>query len=357
MALMTVLFLVLIPQSLAQEETVYTGTLSAVMVESFSGEPLEGITVTLYHTYHNTTYNQTSDESGSVFLTVPWGECRLGIEYWNTTIPPEYYEFYTNEDIDENNTIQIDINQTFILQVFFTEEFSRDVDNDGSPNWWEDANGLDPFDDSDGISSGDDDDSTGDDDAGDDDDDSTGDDDTGPEEGEDEGDSGSGLFLIITFGMVFVLLLAMAALGYSKIRRERVLDHSTRQNIYDHIRENPGVHMRGIKNELELPMGVLNHHLYRLETEEMIKSRKDGQYKLYFPVGYRTESGPHLSKTQKAILDAIERAPGKTPGDYAKATDKSLKTVYYHVETLERQGLISIRKEGKMKMCFPVKNT
>jgi len=190
---------------------------------------------------------------------------------------------------------------------------------------------------------------------GDDDDDSCIDDDDDDDEcdsGSDDDSSGS-LFALCGAVIVIVVVILVIVLNYSKIKREKLLDHSTRQSIYDHIRENPGAHLRAIKSDLELPMGVLNHHLYKLESEEIIKSRTDGQYKCFYPAGFKVErSLPHLSDKQKEIYNSILGKQGITPAEISDKTAQPLKNVYYHVDALERQGLITTVKDGKIKHCY-----
>src|SRR6266704_3487395 len=54
------------------------------------------------------------------------------------------------------------------------------------------------------------------------------------------------------------------------------LEDSRRVQILEFIKANPGVHLRRIKRELNLAMGVLQYHLYRLEKDQAIVSRKRG---------------------------------------------------------------------------------
>ena len=54
---------------------------------------------------------------------------------------------------------------------------------------------------------------------------------------------------------------------------------SKRTQILGFIVEHPGAHLRKIKRELNLAMGVIQYHLYTLEKERKVISRRRGFYK------------------------------------------------------------------------------
>jgi len=60
------------------------------------------------------------------------------------------------------------------------------------------------------------------------------------------------------------------------------LEDSRRVQILEFIKANPGSHLRGIKRELNLAMGVLQYHLRRLEKDQSIISRRRGLYKRFY---------------------------------------------------------------------------
>jgi predicted transcriptional regulator len=58
-----------------------------------------------------------------------------------------------------------------------------------------------------------------------------------------------------------------------------------RDRILRFIRDNPGSHLRKIKDELDLAMGTVQYHLDRLEKAGRITSQRQGLHKCYFVVG------------------------------------------------------------------------
>lgn len=60
------------------------------------------------------------------------------------------------------------------------------------------------------------------------------------------------------------------------------LDQPTRLQICSYIKENPGVHFRGISDALGLSVGVVQYHLGVLEHAGLITAHIDGQNKRFF---------------------------------------------------------------------------
>jgi uncharacterized membrane protein/DNA-binding MarR family transcriptional regulator len=151
------------------------------------------------------------------------------------------------------------------------------------------------------------------------------------------------------------LLTAFAPL-YTKVRREDVLLHETREMVYDYVKSHPGEHFRAIMNKLSLTNGTLAHHLYTLEKQEFIKSERDGPYKRFYPRGYKfTGSVMEINGLQKKILDAIEEAPGITQKQLAKVLGISPPTVNYHIKTMTGARLVDVQRNGKETQLFRIK--
>jgi predicted transcriptional regulator len=146
----------------------------------------------------------------------------------------------------------------------------------------------------------------------------------------------------------FALLSLLLPL-YSKIRKERVLDHFMRGQIYYHIKTNPGDHYNSIKRRFKLNNGTLVHHLRTLEREEYIKSHRDGLYRRFYPVGMKIPEAkpPPLNPTQKRIISIIAIRPGITQKGITASTGESQQTISYNIRVLEKAKIIYSEKEGK----------
>jgi DNA-binding transcriptional ArsR family regulator len=234
----------------------------------------------------------------------------------------------------------------------WTDPFDPDTDNDAMDDGWEVQYGLDPLNSTDAGK------------------DKDGDGysnlqeylwQTAPDDGmepsppEDEaGATGSSSFVVLCLffiiGVIVVLLIIFGI--YSKIKHEKILDHETRKRIVDYIRENPGAYYTQIVEGLDLPHGVLTHHINMLESQEVVFSKQDRQYRRFYIDGmYKT--GPLILGTQKAVLDEIRRHPGWSQSRIARKLDLSRMVVSYHVNELERMSMISVDREGRETKVFP----
>jgi len=242
--------------------------------------------------------------------------------------PGDYFINYSHQGQDHSEDITIEANGTLTLDFSF-----RFDDEDVAPG-------------------------------ADDDDDDNYDDDLASDESDDKSSSegmgvpiAGGLICAIAIGfilitMVVVVVIVIIAYNYSKISSTKLMNHDTRVQIYDHIDKNPGNHLRKIKRDLELPMGVLTHHISMMEREEVIKSRLDGQYRRYYPWNHKIEKKEWLSDMQNHIVKTVQENPGISPNKVAKALKISRNNAYYHTGELEAKGIIWIDRSGKSHKCF-----
>ncbi|MDG6999159.1 MAG: winged helix-turn-helix transcriptional regulator [Nitrososphaerota archaeon] len=118
-----------------------------------------------------------------------------------------------------------------------------------------------------------------------------------------------------------------------------------RDQIVDFIRAHPGTHLREIKREIDLAMGVLQYHLYKLEKDRVIVSRRKGLYKRYYLNLVFGETDLDildvLSQTsERDILLYIALNPGASQRDLAVYSKLSASTVLWHVKRLIDSGLV-----------------
>ncbi len=139
---------------------------------------------------------------------------------------------------------------------------------------------------------------------------------------------------------------------YSKIRRDRLLDHAVRRRIYEYVQENPGQHYRAIMTGLELPSGMLSYHINRLEKGEYLRSRQDGMYRRFFPADRRTEMRFFLSDIQESILGVIRANQGISQSGIADRINVTRKVVNYHMRILNQAGLVYMEPRGRETACY-----
>ena len=138
---------------------------------------------------------------------------------------------------------------------------------------------------------------------------------------------------------------------YTRVKKEEVLDHFVRGQIYGFIVANPGNHYNAIRIALSLNNGTLSHHLRTLEMQGFVKSRRDGTFKRFYPVNvmFPQEGGIKLSEMQLEILDLIRQTgvEGATQKFIADILGISQQTASYNLKVLERSGAVRMETDGR----------
>ena len=112
----------------------------------------------------------------------------------------------------------------------------------------------------------------------------------------------------------------------------------------------PGAHFSKIRDDLELGTGETQHHLRRLERDGAIESRKDGDYRRFFPADRFSEFeqvtlGYLRRETPRGMLVTLLEDPDATASEVAARLDVSRSTVSKYASELESAGLLS-RADG-----------
>ena len=146
--------------------------------------------------------------------------------------------------------------------------------------------------------------------------------------------------------------LVLGAPLYSRIHKDKVLEHRTRDDIYSFIKLNPGANFTKIKDEFQLTNGTLLHHLKTLDREHFIKSCRTGLYRRFYPWGMRIQMEKTLVGVQKTIFKLIRRNEGICQTDIAREMETSRQNINHHIKALEEMKLISLKKIGRKTGCF-----
>ena len=120
--------------------------------------------------------------------------------------------------------------------------------------------------------------------------------------------------------------------------------------IAGYVSATPGAHFSKIRDDLKLGTGESQHHLRELESKGVVESRKDGDYRRYFPANRFTEFeqvvfGYLRRDTPRGLLITLLEAPEATASDIATALDVSRPTVSRYAAQLEEAGILS-RTDG-----------
>jgi predicted transcriptional regulator len=138
---------------------------------------------------------------------------------------------------------------------------------------------------------------------------------------------------------------------YTRLKKDEVLEHFVRGQIYGYIVSNPGDHYSLIKEALKVNNGTLSHHLRTLEVQGFVKSRRDGALRRFYPIKMNIPQGEgqQLSDLQLGILDIIRQTgtEGATQRFIADMIDASQQTVSYNLRALSRHGVVRIEQDGR----------
>jgi len=148
----------------------------------------------------------------------------------------------------------------------------------------------------------------------------------------------------------------LSILLYSRLKREDVLDHFVRGQIYGHIRTNLGTHYNEIRRTLGVANGVLAFHLHTLEREGFVRALRVGSRKHFYPTDapLPDERGVRLSDIQQRILDHARANPGTPQAAMADALGVPRQSLNYNVKQLARMGQLKLEEAGRVTRCYVV---
>ncbi len=140
---------------------------------------------------------------------------------------------------------------------------------------------------------------------------------------------------------------------FSRIRHDRLLEHPQRQRIMQAIYAEPGVHMRALRQRLDLGSSVTDHHVRKMEQAGLIQVDRRGSYVCLFPQGHMDHSAmaavPAMkAKGAKAIVTVLGNGP-TLQADLPAATGLSKGTLSYHLGRLIETGAVEAIKDGRSK--------
>jgi len=128
----------------------------------------------------------------------------------------------------------------------------------------------------------------------------------------------------------------------------------TADRILQFIQNNPGCHLRGIKDMIQISQGTVQYHTDRLEKMGRITSTTTGLYKHYFPVGVFQNNEKEIlqilrQETTRQILMYIVEQQSPTQTDIVNSVGISASSVNWHMKRLLEFKLVEEIKEGKYK--------
>ena len=146
----------------------------------------------------------------------------------------------------------------------------------------------------------------------------------------------------------------------SKITKAIVLQNSNRRKIYTFIKENPGLYLNRLKNELNLPNHVLTWHVDILMKFGLIKTYRFDRHEIYFHPKINPSDYQNIyimsKKKSKMILTYMGSNPkGKTKTAISKNLGIHYNTVTTYISLLEDAGIIISKKVSNKTLYFIAK--
>jgi len=131
----------------------------------------------------------------------------------------------------------------------------------------------------------------------------------------------------------------------------RLLNQSTRMEIYNFVKNNPGIHFRGICNSLGLSIGVAQYHLDLLTSAGLLSVYNDGRCKRFFESKIFTETDMKTISllrhdTTRKILTDLLQSDSVFHKDLARRLGISSQALTWQMNRLRKTGLIEAVKEG-----------
>jgi len=155
---------------------------------------------------------------------------------------------------------------------------------------------------------------------------------------------------------LYIIVFMTNVQNFNLFPSQEKLNQSTRQQIYDVITQNEGIHLREICRALNRKMGVIQYHIYVLESSNLISSMKDGRYKRFF-VNHQDSPEEQVviallhRETTAKVLNIIHEMNGKgvSHSAIAKELNSSSQAITWHIQKLAEANVILTTKKGCQK--------
>lgn len=137
---------------------------------------------------------------------------------------------------------------------------------------------------------------------------------------------------------------------YSRIARDDVLDHSTRSEVYELLKQTPGLSLQAIAEELDVSRSTVRHHVRVLEDNDLLAHTSRGRCRLHYPVGREAEAlRRHLlaNPTRAKVAETVSEGACSL-SEIAEAIDANAGAVHFHLEKLCDAGLVERRENGSV---------
>ncbi|AEN06883.1 winged helix-turn-helix transcriptional regulator [Halolamina sp.] len=127
-------------------------------------------------------------------------------------------------------------------------------------------------------------------------------------------------------------------------------ESDARDAIIGYLTSTPGAHFSKLRDDLGLGTGETQHHVKRLVADDVLDSRRDGDYRRFYPADQfspfeQVALGYLRRSTPRGMMLQLLQDPDATGAALASDLGVSRATVSNHAAELENAGLLS-RADG-----------
>lgn len=158
----------------------------------------------------------------------------------------------------------------------------------------------------------------------------------------------------LKFGLARYLVVPL----YARIHKDEVLEHPVRDDILTTVSDQPGISASELGRRTRCGWGTLVYHLSVLEREKMVWSTREGRHRRYFAQGRvnysdRDALGLLRNASSRRLADAVRQTPGVIQKDLSHRLGLSPSTIAWHIDRLERAGLVLKEADGRQVRYYP----
>lgn len=158
-------------------------------------------------------------------------------------------------------------------------------------------------------------------------------------------------------GLLALLLYLLTTHGglaglFTRLTREEVLEHPTREEIRHLVEADPGIHGRAISRQVDTNDHTVDYHVRRLVREGILSTLERGGYTHYFLAGEHPPGEMQRLATLKRgrtaeVLEEIEDDPGLGISEIADRVDISKSYASKLVDQLVEDGIVDKVRQGR----------
>jgi predicted transcriptional regulator len=153
--------------------------------------------------------------------------------------------------------------------------------------------------------------------------------------------------------------LAFLAALYTRIAKERLLDHGSRDRLLTVIRERPGLPVTDLADAAGVPRNTATYHLRRLEREGLAVSQRSGRVRVWFVPGglaRKDEASAFAAlrhDTTRAIAMEVAAQPGLDQQALCARFGLAPSLAHWHADRLVQSGLVRKERDGRHVRYYP----